>query len=137
MRRSFVASSRRSSSGSITSEAFDWILARVAHAMGIGCDAESAEYLRRVCQQHGGDLRPYLPADVCKLLKALAQYEGIQPILNPTTVDRVLALYYTKGTGGPGGYGKLGSALGAPAPANAAPAVRPAVDPSLGPVSTF
>ena len=124
--------------GPITPEAFDWILARVAHAMGIGCDADSAEYLRALCLQQGGDLRPYLPADVCKLLKALAQYEGITPALNRTTIDRVLALYYTKGTGGPGGYGKAGSAPAAPATA-AAPAPAPvAPDPSLaGPVSTF
>ncbi|MEM9200384.1 MAG: AAA family ATPase [Actinomycetota bacterium] len=113
--------------GPITAEAFDWILARVAHAMGIGCDTDAAEYLRAVCQYHGGDLRPYLPADVCKLLKALAQYEGIAPQLNRATIDRVLALYYTKGTGGPGGYGKTASATPASRPAPiAAPAPAPA-----------
>lgn len=127
--------------GAITPEAFDWILARVAHAMGIGCDADSAEYLRTVCQQHGGDLRPYLPADVCKLLKALAQYEGIAANLTRATIDRVLALYYTKGTGGPGGYGKQGSAPAAPAAPVAAPAAVTApvaANPAVaGPVSTF
>ncbi len=121
--------------GPITEDAFDWILARVAHAMGIGCDAESAEYLRAVCREQGGDLRPYLPADVCKLLKALAQYEGITPVLNRYTIDRVLALYYTKGLGGPGGYGKAGSA---PADAPMAPVEAPAPDPvPAGPVTAF
>ncbi|MEO0494008.1 MAG: AAA family ATPase [Actinomycetota bacterium] len=121
--------------GPITEDAFDWILARVAHAMGVGCDAEAAEYLRVVCKQQGGDLRPYLPADVCKLLKALAQYEGITPALNRHTIDRVLALYYTKGIGGPGGYGKAVSAVAAPVTSIAEPIAEPA-GPS-GPVSTF
>lgn len=92
--------------GAITADAFDWILARVAHAMGVGCDAEAAEYLRGLCIEHGGDLRPYLPADVCKLLKAVSQYEGIPPVLDRPTIDRVLALYYTKGMAVRGGYGK-------------------------------
>jgi len=92
--------------GAISEDSFDWILARVAHAMGVGCDAEAAEYLRTLCVEHGGDLRPFLPADVCKLIKALAQYEGIPPVLDRTTIDRVLGLYYTRGFGGPGGHAK-------------------------------
>ncbi len=135
--------------GPITEDAFDWILARVAHAMGIGCDADSAEYLRTVCRQQGGDLRPYLPADVCKLLKALAQYEGITPVLDRTNIDRILALYYTKGTGGPGGYGKVAapgaaapsamSSIDSAPPVAAPPAPAPAPQPTeaTGPVSTF
>ena len=66
----------------------------------------TSDYLRNRCRQRDGDLRPYLPADVCKLLRAVAQYEGITPVLERTTIDRVLALYYTKGIGGPGGYGR-------------------------------
>ncbi len=122
--------------GAITEDAFDWILARVAHAMGVGCDADAAVYLRTLCVQHGGDLRPYLPADVCKLIKALAQYEGIAPVLDAVTIDRVLGLYYTRGLGGPGGYGKSGS----PAPTDGpdAPADEMEVPPPApGPVSTF
>ncbi|GJM39562.1 MAG: ATPase AAA [Acidimicrobiales bacterium] len=93
--------------GPIIEDAFDWILARVAHAMGVACDGESAAYLRMLCVQEGGDLRPYLPADVCKLVKALALYEGVAPALDRHSIDRVLSLYYTRGIeGGPGGYGK-------------------------------
>ncbi len=119
--------------GAITEDAFDWILARVAHAMGVGCNAESAEYLRMMCIREGGDLRPYLPADVCKLVKAVAQYEGTPPVLDQLNIDRVLGLYYTRGLGGPGGYGKAGSVppmeelLSAPQASDAEP----------GPVSTF
>lgn len=116
--------------GPIGEEAFDWILARVAHAMGVSCDAESATYLRKVCRAHSGDLRPYLPADVCKLLKAVAAYEGIEPVLDAPSIDRVLGLYFTKGLGGPGGWGKSPSATEPPPPLTAP------VAPS-GPVSTF
>ena len=92
--------------GAITEDAFDWILARVAHAMGVGCDGESAAYLRMLCIRQGGDLRPYLPADVCKLVRALALYEGVAPVLDRHSIDRVLSLYYTSGVATPGGYAK-------------------------------
>ena len=125
--------------GPITADAFDWILARVAHAMGISCDADAADYLRNRCRQRDGDLRPYLPADVCKLLRAVAQYEGITPVLERATIDRVLALYYTKGIGGPGGYGKIAAAPSGTVASSAAPAAVPATTgpDAQGTVSTF
>ena len=92
--------------GPVTAESFNWILARVAHSMGIGCDAEAAEYLRTVCLQRGGDLRPHLPADVCTLVRALAEYQGDDPTLNRVTIDRAVDLYYTRGDGGWAGYAK-------------------------------
>ena len=95
--------------GSITQDAFDWILSRVAQAMGVGCNAESAEYLRMMCIQEGGDLRPYLPADVCKLVKAVAQYEGTPPTLSQSNIDRVLGLYYTQDPEDSNGHGKSGN----------------------------
>ncbi len=84
--------------GAISDESFDWILARVAHTTGVECDADSSSYLREVCRAHGGDLRPYLPAAVCKLVKAVATYEGVSPSLARPTVDRVLRLYFTEDT---------------------------------------
>ncbi len=122
--------------GPIDEDAFDWILARVAHAMGVGCDADAAAYLRQLCIEHGGDLRPYLPADACKLVKALAQYEGIAPVLDQTSIDRVVGLYYTHGVGGPGGYGKVASATSDAIEPRAADA-EPVAPTMPGPVSTF
>lgn len=119
--------------GAITEEAFDWILSRVAHAMGVGCNAESAEYLRMMCIQAGGDLRPYLPADVCKLVKAVAQYEGKPPVLDQVNIDRVLGLYYTREVGGSDGDGKSG-ARPSMAEVLDSPKASEAVS---GPVSTF
>lgn len=89
--------------GPITDEQFGWTLARVAHAMGVGCDAEAADYLRYFCRQQGGDLRPYLSADVCKLIIGAAQHEGVAQVRERQLIDRVLALYSTKVVGGPGG----------------------------------
>lgn len=122
--------------GSITEDAFDWILARVAHAMGVACDGESATYLRTLCIAEGGDLRPYLPADVCKLVKALAMYEGIAPALDRHSIDRVLSLYYTKGVGGPGGYGKAAEPVDAAELGTMPPAPEPTPSASAQ-VSTF
>ena len=118
--------------GPITEDAFDWILARVAHAMGVACDGESAAYLRTLCIREGGDLRPYLPADVCKLVKALATYEGASPVLDQHTIQRVLGLYYTRGLGGPGGYGRR---IGDVDPLTAEAVVE--TPPAGGAVSTF
>jgi hypothetical protein len=124
--------------GPVSEQSFDWILARVAHAMGVTCETEAADYLKQVCREQGGDLRPYLPADVCKLLKAVAEYEGIPPVLEAKTIDRVLGLYYTKGSSGPGGWGKSSSpssSVGEPAVEATPAAVMPSE--SIGAVSTF
>jgi predicted ATPase with chaperone activity len=121
--------------GAIGEDAFDWILARVAHAMGVGCDGESAAYLRKLCIQEGGDLRPYLPADVCKLVKALATYEGVAPALDRHSIDRVLGLYYTRGVGERGGHGKRSDAVPVTASDAAMPPIE-APEPSTY-VSTF
>jgi predicted ATPase with chaperone activity len=117
--------------GSITEDAFDWILARVAHAMGIGCDSDSSAYLRMWCIQEGGDLRPYLPADVCKLVKALALYEGCAPVLDRHSIDRVLSLYYPNGAATPSDHRRA-----TVDPLRAADAVTVA-DPVAAEISTF
>ena len=104
------------------------------------CDGESAAYLRTLCIQEGGDLRPCLPADMCKLVKALAQYEGNSPVLEQRTIDRVLGLYYTRGVAGSRSYEtsdptieQLAAEL---SPESPAPGALP--EPlTPGPVSTF
>ncbi|MDG1365572.1 MAG: hypothetical protein P8I99_15570 [Acidimicrobiales bacterium] len=80
----------------------------------MGCDAEAADYLRYFCRQQGVDLRPYLSADVCKLIIGAAQYERVAPVLERQSINRVLALYSTKVVGGPGGYGKVAGLEPAP-----------------------
>jgi hypothetical protein len=119
--------------GPVSEESFDWILARVAHSMGIGCDTEAADYLKQICLERGGDLRPHLPTAVCKLLKAVAEYEGVPPVLDETSIDRVIGMYYTSGASLPGARGRsTSSSHRAPSGADLGADVDP-----VGVVSTF
>ncbi len=43
-----------------------------------------------------GDLRPYLPKEVCKILKAVCQYNNVPLVLDHDGVDRVAAIYFTR-----------------------------------------
>ena len=54
------------------------------------------DYLRQVSRELGdGDLRPYLPNEVCKILKSISAYFTVPRVLNKQTIDRIAALYFT------------------------------------------
>ena len=83
--------------GSIDDAAFDQILAAVCKGMGIGCNQESANYLRTLIRDHtGSDLRPYYPADFAKTLVAICDYEARPKVLDRNAIDRVANIYFTK-----------------------------------------
>lgn len=83
--------------GSIDDGAFDQVLAAVCKGMGIGCNQESANYLRALIrEQTGTDLRPYYPADFAKTLVAICDYEGRPKVLDRNAIDRVANIYFTK-----------------------------------------
>ncbi len=83
--------------GSIDDAAFDQILAAVCKGMGIGCNQESANYLRALIrEQTGSDLRPYYPADFAKTLIAICDYEGRPKVLDRNAIDRVANIYFTR-----------------------------------------
>jgi len=83
--------------GSIDDAAFDQILAAVCKGMGIGCNQESANYLRTLIRDHtGSDLRPYYPADFAKTLVAICEYEARPKVLDRNAIDRVANIYFTK-----------------------------------------
>ena len=83
--------------GSIDDAAFDQILAAVCKGMGIGCNQESANYLRTLIRDHtGSDLRPYFPADFAKTLVAICDYEARPKVLDRNAIDRVANIYFTK-----------------------------------------
>ena len=82
--------------GSIDDAAFDQILAAVCKGMGIGCNQEAADYLKALIKdQTGADLRPYYPADFCKTLNAICDYEGRAKVLDRNAIDRVANIYFT------------------------------------------
>ncbi len=54
------------------------------------------DYLRKVSREQGdGDLRPYLPNEVCKILKSISAYFTVPRVLNRETIDRIAAIYFT------------------------------------------
>ncbi|MCX7620778.1 MAG: hypothetical protein N2037_08060 [Acidimicrobiales bacterium] len=80
----------------ISDEEFDEVLRRCCEAMGIVLQDGAAEYLRKVSREQGdGDLRPYLPGEVCKILQAVCKYNKSPEVLEPTTIDAVANVYFT------------------------------------------
>ena len=82
---------------SISDEEFDEVLRRSTEAAGVEVAPGAAEYLRRVSRELGdGDLRPYLPSEVCRIMSAVCKYNGTPLVLDNETVDRVASVYFTK-----------------------------------------
>jgi predicted ATPase with chaperone activity len=98
----------------ISDEEFDAVLIRAASSYGVTIEAGAATYLRRVSREVGdGDLRPYLPREVCRILHSVCQYNSSELVLNRTNIDRVASVYFTKANhmkGTLGGMGMPGSA---------------------------
>ncbi len=125
---------------SISDAEFDEVLIRSAESAGITIAPGAADYLREVSRNLGdGDLRPYLPKEVCKILRAVSTYNQTAMVLDQSAVDRVASIYFTRAgeiratmaeataadpptQARPG----LASSPRAPAPAAAAPAAGPA-----------
>ena len=60
-------------------------------------DTGAAAYLRHVSRTMGdGDLRPYLPKEVCKILRSVCEYQKTPLVLDKASVDRVASVYFTK-----------------------------------------
>ena len=88
--------------GSIQDDDFDEILRRVATAQAVTYTDHDAEYLRHLTRSQGdGDLRPYVPAMVCELVRMICQYEGRPVAMSRETLDRVAEIYFTNLSGDP------------------------------------
>lgn len=82
---------------SIEDKAFDKILYRVCEANNVALTPDAAEHLRQVSRQLGdGDLRPYLPAAVCKILISICRFEGLPLELHPVMINRIARMYFTR-----------------------------------------
>jgi hypothetical protein len=82
---------------SISDAEFDEVLNRSAELAGIVIAPGCADYLRDVSRTLGdGDLRPYLPKEVCKILKAVSTYNRTDLVLDQAAVDRVASIYFTR-----------------------------------------
>ncbi len=82
----------------VDAAAFDQIFTRVVQSRNIQAEADSAEYLRRLCLREGRtELRACYPADICNILSSIGRYEGRGPIMTKSELERAAALYFAKG----------------------------------------
>jgi len=77
--------------------AFDQIFSRVVASRNIPAEADSAEYLRKLCLRDGrAELRACYPADICNILLAIGRYEGRPPQMTKPELERAAALYFAR-----------------------------------------
>ena len=80
----------------IEDDQFDEVLRRVTRSLGVTVTEGAPAHLREVSRSRGdGDLRPYLPAAVCKILLSIARFQKIEPVLDEAMIDRVAGIYFT------------------------------------------
>jgi DNA-binding MarR family transcriptional regulator len=80
----------------IDDDQFDEVLRRVARATGVELAPGAPAHLRHVSKSKGdGDLRPYLPGAVCKILTSICAFAKLRPVLDTDMIERVAAVYFT------------------------------------------
>jgi hypothetical protein len=63
---------------------------------GVELAPGAAAHLRKLSRELGdGDLRPYLPGSVCKILISICTFESLPLVLDPPMIERVAHLYFT------------------------------------------
>ncbi len=81
---------------SIADDAFDEVLRRVCESQGVRLAPGAPAHLRRTSRELGdGDLRPYLPSAVCKILISICTFEDLPLELDGAMIDRIAHLYFT------------------------------------------
>ena len=82
---------------SVTSHVFDQIFDRVVASRRVPAEADSAEYLRKLCLREGRtELRACYPSDICNILSSIAQYENRTIQMTKPDLERATALYFAK-----------------------------------------
>jgi hypothetical protein len=80
----------------ITDDQFEEVLRRVAQAMQVELSPDAGTHLRWMSRELGdGDLRPYLPGAVCKILISICEFEDLPLRLDPTMIERIAHMYFT------------------------------------------
>ncbi len=76
---------------------FDQIFARVASAKNLAAEADSAEFLRRLCLRDGRtELRACYPSDIMNIIISIGRYENRPPRISKSDLERATALYFAK-----------------------------------------
>jgi hypothetical protein len=80
----------------IADDQFDEVLRRVALAQDIELTPDASTHLRWMSRELGdGDLRPYLPGAVAKILRAICTFEERPLVLDPPMIERIASMYFT------------------------------------------
>jgi hypothetical protein len=83
--------------GDVDDRSFDLIFEREIAQQHIPCDEGSAEFLRRLCRSHsGGSLRACYPADVCRILLWISEYEERPVKVTKIELERAVDLYFVQ-----------------------------------------
>jgi hypothetical protein len=81
----------------VSAGVFDEILRRYSLAKGIPYDQDMAAYLRLLCLRDGRTvLRACYPSDICQILLSISLYEGRQPRMTRTDLERAVNLYFAR-----------------------------------------
>jgi hypothetical protein len=73
---------------------FDEIVRRRVASGDWPCDPGAAEYLRDLCRDRGGDLRPCYPRDIFRIIESIASFEERCAELTKRDIDRAADLYF-------------------------------------------
>ncbi len=81
----------------VDAASFDQIFARVIQARGLQAEADTAEYVRKLCLREGrSELRACYPSDICNILNSIGRYEGRASLMTKPELERAAALYFAK-----------------------------------------
>jgi DNA-binding MarR family transcriptional regulator len=81
---------------SIADEQFEEVLRRETERQGVRLTADAPTHLRWMSRELGdGDLRPYLPSAVCRILRSICTFEDLPLELNPAMIERIAHIYFT------------------------------------------
>lgn len=78
----------------IAPEIFDEIFRRVLIGFKMSAEDGSSEYLRQLCLERGGDLRPCYPRDMCRIIRALKTYEEESTGITRVDLERAVELFF-------------------------------------------
>jgi SpoVK/Ycf46/Vps4 family AAA+-type ATPase len=83
--------------GDVDDQTFDLIFEREAANQGVPWRLDNAEVLRRLCKLHGADqLRACYPADICRILHWISEYEERPIEATQTELERAVTLYFAR-----------------------------------------
>lgn len=82
--------------GEVDSTAFDEIFRRVITANELPASPEAVEQLRELCLRYSGHLRACYPGDICRIIRAIAEYEGVPPEVSRENLMRAAEIYFAR-----------------------------------------